>query len=210
MDLKDLLELQLHTLAVLAAGYLGYRIASLGRDAAHGPVDVLFQSLVFGLVARTIVGLLATDANKSEIWVIAVALAAAILGAGLWRKWLSRAYQATMRGLGLSFSDRHKTVWLTMLAENDHLKGPTELMVRLKDQTMLRSAPLHQFAKAPHGPCILGDDGSIGMYVTAVKLAGDDEFDHTPPFYEEAKDWGYAMRFIPASEIAWVEVRRPV
>ena len=46
MDLKDLLELQLHTLAVLAAGYLGYRIASLGRDAAHGPVDVLFQSLM--------------------------------------------------------------------------------------------------------------------------------------------------------------------
>ncbi len=43
---------------MLVAGYLGYRLAWTGKDETHRAVDVVFLSLVFGLIARaTMAGL---------------------------------------------------------------------------------------------------------------------------------------------------------
>lgn len=51
-EIQSILDLPVGTIAVLAAGYIGYRIAYQGKDHGHKSVDVLFISMVFAFVAR--------------------------------------------------------------------------------------------------------------------------------------------------------------
>ena len=48
--IQALLALPIDTLALLAGGYLAYRLAYIGRDKTHSTIDVLFIVTAFAFV----------------------------------------------------------------------------------------------------------------------------------------------------------------
>lgn len=198
-DLPDLLTLPLDTIAVLAAGYLGYRLAYAGKDARHAGIDTLFMSLVYALVAKLALHGLTLLAIPHLI-AIPVAVAAALLVAAVWRKWGERVVFRSLRGMGISTSDRSTTAW-----ENLRVKpgfAPTTYLVQKADGTLLMCQTPENFAHLRDGPCILGSDGSIALFVTHRRLPGCLDWEGRDVFDPVL---GYAMTYVPASQI--VEIR---
>lgn len=200
-----LLSLPLSTLIPLAVGYICYRTAYVGRDGHHKQTDIIFGVVVFAALTRAISDLISPKGAPD---------AGLLIGAWVsyvtslcWRRHLSARFAKTLRDAGYVDHDGQPTAWKSMLA--DCLKGPTELVVYLKDGSQLLSQNLDQFNSAPSACCILGEDGSIGMYVTHHLPAQKMEWLECKPFDKDKADWGYEMTFIPATEIARIEIRRP-
>lgn len=202
-DLTDLLTLPLDTIAVLAAGYLGYRLAYTGKDAGHSAVDTVFLSLVYAVVAKLVLqsALLLPQVLRS--FVLPLAIIAAVLLAGIWRKWGEKGVSKTLCWLGVSQSDRHNSAWGSILA-NDNL-GLTTLVVRKTDGSQVRCWPLVDFAKERFGPCILGQDGSVALFITHFRPASEPAWIDDDP---RAGQSGTAMTFIPATQISEIEFHR--
>ena len=109
-DLAALLTLPLDTIAVLAAGYLGYRLAFVGKDASHSGVDVLFLSLVYALAAKLAMAA-AAGALAPPLLAPLTGIAAALGMAALWRRFGEAGVFRLLRRTGVSTSDRHLTAW---------------------------------------------------------------------------------------------------
>ncbi|WP_415392458.1 hypothetical protein [Paracoccus sp. SJTW-4] len=200
-----LLDLPLGTLAALASGYLGYRIAYTGKDTKHGPLDVVFITLVFSFIAKSIIAIIATEDAGALRTVAAfvVAITSAIGAACAWRKWLADETFEVLRTMGVSASDRCTTAWESMLHRS---RSPQRLVVRKKNGDRVMTFNLADFSNAPLGTCLLGEDGSVGMYVTDIMPREKTEWETREVFDSARPDWGYDMTFIPASEIAEVRI----
>lgn len=201
-DVKLLLDLPFEVLAVLAAGYLSYRLAYTGKDGAHAPVDVVFLALVFALLAKLIaIALIYLIPSIPSVLSYTVALCFTVIGAAAWRR-LSGRIDWLLRRMGISTFDRHETAWGSFLAEER--KRVTSLIVHKKNGETVMSEPLSDFEGALFGPCILGEDGSVAMYITDFRRREDEDWQESDP---RDAEWGTAVTIIPASEIAWVRVR---
>jgi hypothetical protein len=200
ITLPDVLNLPLDTIAVLAAGYLGYRLAYIGKDAGHSSVDVVFLSLVYALSAKLVLQTAPLLPQIPLPAVLLLAIAAAMLVAAIWRKWGEHRVAKALHHLGVSQSDRHNSAWDSILA-NDNL-GLTTLVVRKTDGSSVRSWPLADFAKERLGPCILGQDGSVALFVTHFRTASDPTWIDDDPRTGQS---GVAMTFIPATQISEIE-----
>lgn len=201
-EVQLLLDLPFETLAVLAAGYLSYRLAYTGRDAAHATVDVVFLVMVFAVIAKAAgLALVALMPALALPVCYAVALGFAVAAAAIWRRW-SHWVARVLRRLGISTSDRQGNAWGTFLAEEN--KSVTSLVVRKKNGETVMSESLSDFENVLCGPCVLGEDGSVALYVTDFRSAHEAEWEETDP---RDSAWGPALTFIPASEIAWVRIR---
>jgi len=199
----NLIELPLPTLVVLGMGYVGYRVAYSGHDGPHGPADILFLSLVFAAVTKACLVVFGEGAVG-----LIVSIMASLGAAVVWRMFGAPWSYASFRWAGISDHDRGRSVWESMLMRR--LKPPTRLVIWLKDGGRLMCSDLEPFYGAPMGPCMFGPDGSVGLYITDVWEAGDSEWTELSPFDPEKPNWGYNMTIVPASEIARVQVRRPV
>lgn len=211
-QVKLLLDLPFDVLAMLAAGYLSYRLAYIGRDVHHSPIDVTFISLIFAALTKLYAILIAQALDAAERPLQAelnflIAAVIAIASAAVWRRWGQRWTFDALRASKISDHDGQPDVWHSMLARQ--LKGPTRLVVCLKNGTDLMCEQLARFNEAPMGPCLFGSDGSIAMYVTDVRKAGAEEWEEVAPYDPDFAIWGYEMSFIPASEIARIDVSRP-
>lgn len=209
---KLLLDLPFDILAQLAAGYLSYRLAFIGRDSHHTAIDVTFISLAFAAMTKAIViviGLVMLKVGYDPLTILpSIGAAFVVLGAAaLWRRWGQDRVYNFFRNGGISDHDGQPDVWRSMLARQ--LKGPTRLVIKLKDGTELMCNQLAKFNDAPLGPCLLGMDGSVALYVTDVRKKGTADWEEISPFDAELPGWGYEMSFIPASEIARIDVTRP-
>lgn len=201
--LANLLALPFGTLAVLAIGYLGYRVAYVGHDGPHTSVDVVFISLVFSSVAKAIFVL----HGPPDILASLPALGATFIAACLWRSILSPHWWKWMRDAGISNHDRGRTVWETMIMRN--LNAPTQIFVSLKSGRQLLCDDVRPFDNAPLGPCIFGPDGSIALYVTASRPKSTANWIELTPYDLAKPGWGFDMTFIPAAEIERVRIMRP-
>jgi hypothetical protein len=198
-DLQSLLSLPLGTLAVLAAGYIGYRIAYVGHDSTHSTIDVLFLTLTFSLVAR-----LAEDLIIPHAGLVVAALGgivAAVVGAAVWRSGLEDFSRRLLRLARISTSDRHLTAWDTVRLRRNF--SPTWLMLRLTDGRRLLSSDLNRFASMRDGPCILGADGSVAMFVTERRAAQSEEW---TPCDLTKEYFGTELTYIPAREISEIRI----
>lgn len=202
-DLTELLSLPLDTIAVLAAGYLGYRLAYTGKDSSHSAVDTVFLSLVYALVAKLVLQSDQLLPQALRPVVLPLAIAAAVLVAAIWRKWGEREVSKALGRLGVSQSDRHNSAWDTILAY-DNL-GLTTLVVRKTDGSQVRCWPLADFANERFGPCILGQDGSVALFITHFCTASDPTWIDDNPRTGQS---GAAMTFIPVTQISEIEFRR--
>jgi hypothetical protein len=198
-ELNLLLDLPSRTLVLIAAGYLGYRLAYVGRDFRHRPIDILFKVAVFAFVAKlttllcealsppTGVGLM------HEFLISVVSVGCAIGAAALWRGWLELRWFHLMRTLSITFADGTLGAWESI---STRTKTVREVIVRKKDGTSLWCCNPSAFASRPFGPCLLGEDGSVALYATHFRR-GEGE-------WTEIEDHS-RLTYIPAGEISEIE-----
>lgn len=200
-----LLSLPLGTLVPLAAGYVSYRSAYVGRDAHHKQMDILLCVVVFAAIAKAMAALAAHSVGP-EI-ALGVGALLAYSSALIWRRKLSVWYASILSGAGIVDHDGQPSAWKTVLASQ--LKGPTRLVVYLKDGSRLACMQLSDFNKSPTKSCVLGEDGSVGLYVTHAYDPKKADWVENTAYDPSRDDWGYELTIVPSSEIARVEVTRP-
>lgn len=202
-DANALLDLPFGTLAVLAAGYIGYRLAYVGKDGGHKQTDIAFLTLVWASIAKlcaTYTSVLGEIASYAFGFVVTVAAAL------IWRAYLHEAVFNVLRAMKLVDHDGFHSAWASALGRK--LKPPRQLVVRLNSGKRLMCHDLADFANAPIGPCLLGPDGSVGLYVTDVMEGADGTWEERSPRQADASH-GWSMTFVAASEIAEIEIMRP-
>ena len=128
----------------------------------------------------------------------------AIVCAAIWRRWLDGFTFQLLRRTGVSSADRHLSAWQTILTRG--AKNPTQLIVKTTGGTLLMCEKLSEFSTAPMGPCVLGTDGSVALYVTH-RRAPEQGWEECLPFEEAHADWGYEMTYIPSAEVAEIRLR---
>jgi hypothetical protein len=213
--LEKLLQLPYQTLAILVAGYLAYRLAYTGRDSTHRTLDTAAIALVFAFIAQAASALfllmyVARYPVKSEmalpLWagygVSVGGIIAALVTAAIWRRISVNSMPAILRGAGISSADRNVAAWETVINRED--SGPSQITVVKKDGTTLQCERLDDFKKAPFGPMILGQDGSIAMYVTDYREKDSEDWKEVDL---AQGDWGPEITIIPACEISEVRIR---
>lgn len=200
-DIQSLLELPLETIIVLAAGYMAYRLAYTGKDEKHKATDVVFLSLVFGLVAQTSIAMVP---DGHPIVSAAAGVLAALSVAALWRRWGMGVWFKLVRKTNVSISDGRANAWQSMIAD-DHMNA-TQIVIKRMDGTMMMCDNLGGFKDAPTNPLILGDDGSVAFYVTHQK--GPDDVDWQDISDDIRGKDGMTMTHIPANEIVFTDLRR--
>ncbi|EIW2892672.1 hypothetical protein MB878_004208 [Salmonella enterica] len=202
----SLLDLPWGTLVTLASGYIGYFIANVGLKDHHKTIDITFATLVFSLLPTLTYTLISmVYASPFTTYVsTASAVVIAVIEGSLWRiygrKWMYRI----LRALNISWSDSTSSAWQQMFGLTDY--RCTELFVILKDGSGLQSSPLSRFEGLPNGPFTLGNSGDVILYVTHTSEPGSDDWIE----YDQVihKSWGALATYIPADQIAKVEIRR--
>ena len=174
MDIIEAISnLPLETLAALAAGYLGYRLAYVGLDGTHRNVDTVFGIIVFATIG------MATSALVSELdydrpWPQVSGLPVALLAAMVWRGKLSAWVSTALRLARISTSDQHLTAWDTV--RSNPRDGVTAVLAVLDDGSAVASDDIRRFAGLPNGPCVFGTDGSLALFVTRFRERGSLEW----------------------------------
>ncbi|KZX97742.1 MULTISPECIES: hypothetical protein [unclassified Sulfitobacter] len=198
--IQALLALPIDTLALLAGGYLAYRLAYTGRDKTHSTIDMLFIATTFAFV--TSAGrLIAATYLTGPIVLNLAGIAVALLAAAGWRRFGSKWTHKALRVTRISLSDRETTAWDSMLIQEHHTAAA--ILVKKTDGSMLFCDDLHAFKDDPHGPCVLGADGSVAMYVTSSQpSSGADWVDHEL----RTEDGAAVITYIPAQNISEIRV----
>lgn len=201
-ELTSLLDLPFDTLFVVAVGYLGYRAAYIGRGAGRSGVETVFLSAVFALIAKAMtLGLFGFGAAS---WVgYAVTVPAVVALAMIWRRWLQEVVFRLLRWLDLNDHDGFTSVWDSMLARP--LPPITQIVVRMKSGRKLLCDDVGRFNNSPLGPCLLGEDGSVALYVTHVMTDEAEGWVEVEPVHAK---WGESMTYIRAEAISDVDIRR--
>lgn len=199
-EVQRIFELPLETLVVLGAGYMAYVLAYAGLRDHHKPLDVLLSAISFGLIAKGVFSFLGPQLQLpllEAIFALTVTLAAAMF----WRKKGSAFWADILRDTGVSHSDDTSSALDRIRTDTGTFI--TQLTVHT-DEVVLQCSDLFAVKELPHGPCILGKDGSVSMYADGVKLSGGDWEDKD---VSHVKAWGPKLTYIPASEVRRIEVR---
>lgn len=203
MRLDEAFNLPWTTLLALACGYAGYFISHVGIRDHHKSIDVTFITLVYGFVslfAYTATRLLCWD---NVLFATLVAFVVGIAAGGLWRKHGRALLIRAMRWSGVSYSDSLPSAWLALFHEEAYAK---QLSVKLKDGSWLKSDNLAKFHDLPEGPCVFGGNGDLLLYATHFQPKDESSFKECPQVIHPT--WGAEITYIPASEIARVDIRR--
>ena len=200
-DLSDLAALPWQLQLVLGSGYIAYLLAFVGIRHTHKTADTVFGTLAFGLVA------LATLASLPDQWnalvVAAVAIAAALSAAVLWRWLIRNMLRKALHASGYSWADDTPSAWDRLLEGG--YGGATQLTVELNDGRYLYCTEAQRAGEHPFGPFILGTCGDILLYVDSSKASGGEAVDHTASVFDE--EWGSLLTYVPAESIRKVAIR---
>ncbi|MHA1559100.1 MAG: hypothetical protein ACTSWI_00275 [Alphaproteobacteria bacterium] len=197
----DLLSLAWQIQLSLAAGYIAYALGYSGIRAHHKAVDVAFGTLAFGLLAT---GLLAVFARSewNDIWAGLSAFLATVALGLLWRRYFRDVVRWFLRITRVSQADDIPSAWTSLSERPDY--DVSQVALRLEDGTWLRCDDTAKFAKSAFGPCILGGNGDILMYLTHKQSPGK-ETEEMPTTADEV--WGDRVTYIPAARISQVNIR---
>jgi len=195
-------SLSWQTLLTVACGYAAYFVANVGVREHHKTIDVAFSTAVFGFLATFFYQLMLALGVNLLVATIGTFLVAASFG-GLWavlgRQYLDKALRRT----GVSHNDDYPSAFDRLITETK--VTTTQLSVRLKDGTWLLSENLHECRDLPNGPCVLGRQGDVLMYITHVRKPGQE---YEPCDLEGSKEWGHEISYIPADQIARIDLRQ--
>jgi hypothetical protein len=216
-DIEALLGLPFNTLALIAAGYLGYRLEATGRDGTHSTIDVIFISATFAMIAQlgaTITLAVLTRANiATEVGGLSfvnaivpglVGLVVALICAALWRATVGSWVTGLLRNRNILRSDRYPSAWMSMVALNR--KKVTSLMVCMTDGRMLMCDAVADYQAANHGGIMFGPDGSLALCVTHNRPPDQKEWIKQSPLDPDNPEAGYAVTYVPASQVAYTKI----
>ncbi|MFT4794186.1 MAG: hypothetical protein ACJAW4_000594 [Paracoccaceae bacterium] len=196
--MENYLELPFEIQVSLAAGFLGYCVAYSGKRSHHKPFESAMIILIFSVPSTAAIKA-STGIIHSEFQII-YAIACALSSAVLWRKWASAKITKFLREMKITQDDG--TLWPWQNISQDTRYEYSQLGVRLKNGRQLFCEDLSIFNNKPHGPFIMGEDGSIALYVTEV-VTGDGTVHPQDPQHRG----GIQITFIPSSEISEVDFR---
>lgn len=201
--MAELINLPWETLLTLACGYAAYYVANTGLREHHRTIDIAFSTLVFGFAAAFVYRLL-SNINASILVSSGVAFGSAVLIGAAWRRWGRNWLRWLLRSTKVALSDDLPSAWSAISNVKPNVAA-TQLAIQLTDGTWLQCDELHRFKDAPNGPCVLGAQGDVLLYVTDTRRPGEES---EPNAYVEDEAWGREITYIPASAIARVDLRR--
>ena len=196
--MNDLFELPYEVQIVLVAGYLGYKVSTLGRGVVHRLEDILLQVLVYGLVGRISVMVLQTFAGNLGLpAVAAISIVSAVVMASVWRQFLAPKASSAMSYFRVYRDDHESSAWSSILATRAQW---TYVQVHIDDGRVLESV-FGSLPRTPSEPIIVNDDGIV-IYVTSVYSA-----DGTNRKVDVVgNDQDYIVTYVPRSTIRQIEI----
>ena len=200
----DLLKLSVATQFALGTGYIAYCLAYLGNRSHHQTIDVTLSTLGFGLIATFILqpSPLPWFWHFDHPWLEMVAFAVTIVCGLAWRGFGRKLLGWALRAANISWKDDAPSPLDAL--HQDTSVFMTQVSVQLKDGTWLRCDNAHQYRDAPLGPCVIGRDGSIGLYLTHVEKEDGTVRELKTVRFEGAGD---RMTYVPASEVKMINLR---
>jgi hypothetical protein len=204
-DVLKLINLPWAVLLILASGYAAYYVANVGIRDHHKTVDVIFSMLVFAFLSAFAYNVCRRVFDVSLVWSSAVTFVFGILAGASWSLIGRKYFEKLLRTSRVSLSDDLPSAWVALFGEKVQA---TQLSVKLKDGSWLMCDDLSKFAFSPNGPCVLGAKGDILMYVTHTQSDIGVAFFPTPNPIDP--DWGHEITYVPADQVARVDLRRKV
>lgn len=209
---KDLVDLSLSIQVLLVAGYIGCRINLSGTYSTHKDIDIIFQTLVFGVCANFItlyifdlaitqkymnkLGISASRDYVSGAFVLIVAISIAVA-------WKIRARDLCVKVLNKS-RITHENFYPTSLHHiifGNKINNWMYLSVICKDGSVIESAFGNIPKELPFYPCDIDADGNIAVYATYYTRPDGTEVDLGETRFRNAL--GYPqITYIPSSEIS--------
>lgn len=199
MSPSDIFELSLSMQAALGAGYLGFATAYAGFRRDLRAEDVLFISLAFSAVAMTAFGVASGWAGA--IAGVLAAFGASLAAAGLWRAFGRGLCLRLMSALNIHRDDGLHSAWPAIVQAG---RGCGQISVHMRDGRVLYLNDRKNVDGAPWGGLYLGSDGAVIMAVE------EEEFPDGRTEVREGvtdSEWGTRLTYIPAAEIARVNIR---
>jgi hypothetical protein len=182
----------------LGSGYIAYLIAFAGIRGHHTTTDAFFGSLAFGMVTT----LLFMFLPCSTIWKMVISVAVTILVGAAWRWRLGQWAKAALRFSNVSWTDDIPSAWLSITAQRTDLPV-SQIAVDIDDGRTVVCDDTRSYKDAPHGPCVLGLDGSVALYVTSEWKEDTGWTDAT----DVRNIDGSRITFVPANRIRRIELR---
>ena len=201
-DAQTLLDLPVGTITALASGYLSYRLAYAGKDAKHKATDTAFLSLVFGLVAKLVFDGM-ENAGCPILAAVVIALVCSLLVSAVWRKWGQKCVFKFLRNTKISSHDNLQSAWESVISDDGITL--TQIVVRRTDGFTVMCNDLHAFEGTKTGPCYLGQDGSVALYVTHQRDKDGEWEDLTDDI--DIVGSGQLITVIPADQVASAYLR---
>jgi hypothetical protein len=205
--MEALLELTWQTQVVLVSGYFAYLISNTGKRAQHNIFDTSLIILAFGGIGLLVIKFVQLLPCKNEFLLntsaAALAVVSTIAASILWHRVIKNWTGSLTRYLSGNKNDGLLTAWDNVVHEQRYKYS--ELIVTLKNGKVFESYPLGKFNGELNGPCVLGADGSIAMYVTRVF---DDEYPEGRLSEATVNDDGARITYLPADSIAEIDIRR--
>lgn len=202
--MQELLQLPWQIQIVIVSGYLSYRVAYAGRSSAHRATDIVAIILCFGGVALAAFEVIhrQIDGIQGQAIASAAAIIASLLSAAIWRRFVSGWANYAIKAISRSQEDGYATAWDTIVQKERLLYS--QLNLTLTNGDIYESYPLGRFNKWSNGPCVLGGDGSVAMYVTHITPAGGTRREVNLLETEEGK----RITYVPSGSIREIDLRR--
>ncbi|MGR3495402.1 hypothetical protein [Citreimonas sp.] len=197
MGTEDFWQLPLGIQAALGFGYLAYITAYTGMRRAHSAQDAIFISLAFGSVSFLTFAVFEHLGGPSALL---LSLAAALATACLWRGVARNLWQRLILAVRVHRDDGLFHGWDAVV----QTKGEVgQVSVHTKDGRVLYLNDRKQYRTAPWQGLYLGGDGSVTMIVEEEELPDGSTETRSGILHDE----GARMTYIPASEVARVNIR---
>jgi hypothetical protein len=193
------------TILTLSSGYIGYYVAHVGIREHHRGIDQVFRVVLYGFFGIFVYYWLR---YSFDVGILSASLASLIMTFGLgafWRRWGRAQLEKALRAGRISQSDDTPTAWMALAEAGDHAVA-TQLKVRLSDGTRLFCENLAAFKSHPNGPCVLGGNGDVLIYVTHEAKGSSKEYARIASIDDELH--GTMITYVPREQIARIEFRR--
>jgi hypothetical protein len=195
----EVLKLPWEIQVALASGYAAYVLAYTGLRDRQRTIDVAFISLVFSLIATLVLWLLV---STGPVISSAAAFVVSLTSGIIWRK-IGRPFVFfSLRKANVTWSNDDPSALASIVGNT---KCPiSQIAVLLDDGTWLSCKDAARFADAPFGPCHIGPNGDVALYLTHEQSPGVEERELTTvrdPF------WGDRITYLPASRIKQMTIR---
>ena len=185
----------------LASGYAAYILSFTGLRDNHKAIDTAFSTLVFSLIATAILAL--TASFKEPIISGSAAFMATLIVGLVWRKYVRAWARGFLRATNISWSDEAPSALAGVVTSTKY--GITQVAVLLDDGTWLRCDDAAAFSNAPFGPCQIGPNGDIALYLTHEEPAGGPAKELVSV---RSQAWGDRLTYVPASRVRKVTLRQ--